>query len=70
MSVLLPMPGSPPKRMSDPGTIPPPKTRFNSTSVVLSRGVLAVSISDIFKGVETRSDVFFKPSFQSFFDGF
>ena len=54
MSVLLPMPGSPPKRMSDPGTIPPPKTRFNSTSVVFSRGVLAVSISEIFKGFEAR----------------
>ena len=49
------MPGSPPKRMSDPGTIPPPKTLFNSSSVVFSLGVFVVSISAIFKGLETRS---------------
>jgi hypothetical protein len=30
-SVLLPMPGSPPTSTHDPGTMPPPSTRLNST---------------------------------------
>ena len=28
--LLFPMPGSPPIRIMEPGTIPPPNTRFNS----------------------------------------
>jgi len=28
--VLLPIPGSPPSKTTDPGTIPPPRTRSNS----------------------------------------
>jgi len=31
VSVLLPMPGSPPISTTEPGTIPPPKTRANSS---------------------------------------
>jgi hypothetical protein len=33
-NVLLPIPGSPPNKISDPGTIPPPKTLLNSVSEV------------------------------------
>src|SRR5829696_8239230 len=36
-SVLLPMPGAPPSRTSDPGTNPPPRTRSSSAIPVLSR---------------------------------
>ena len=28
--MLLPIPGSPPSKTTDPGTIPPPRTRSNS----------------------------------------
>ena len=28
--MLLPIPGSPPSKTTDPGTIPPPSTRSNS----------------------------------------
>src|SRR6186713_2191072 len=43
--VLLPMPGSPPTSTSEPGTIPPPNTRFNSPSGVnsLSSSLLVTS---------------------------
>ena len=34
INVDLPIPGSPPIKTSDPGTIPPPKTRFNSSDLV------------------------------------
>ena len=32
--MLFPIPGSPPSNVSDPGTIPPPKTLSNSLSPV------------------------------------
>src|SRR5690242_20437361 len=35
--VLLPIPGAPPSRTSEPGTSPPPSTRSSSTIEVLSR---------------------------------
>ena len=38
VSVDLPMPGSPPKRMMEPGTNPPPRTRFSSPSSMSMRG--------------------------------
>ena len=33
-NVLLPIPGSPPNKVRDPGTMPPPKTLLNSLSEV------------------------------------
>src|SRR5690606_13058696 len=50
-SVLFPIPGSPPNKMSDPYTIPPPKTRLNSASFVRIRASEVVLISLIFKGL-------------------
>jgi len=43
--VDLPMPGSPPSRMSDPGTTPPPSTRSNSSMPVESRTPCDISTS-------------------------
>ena len=37
-SVDFPMPGSPPIKTKDPGTIPPPNTRLNSGSEQVSLG--------------------------------
>src|SRR5690349_12047264 len=45
-SVDLPMPGSPPTRVTEPGTMPPPSTKSNSASPVFHRVVAADSISD------------------------
>ena len=45
VSVDLPMPGEPPSRTSEPGTIPPPSTRSNSPIPVRSRGTGEVSTS-------------------------
>lgn len=39
--VLFPMPGSPPTSTMLPGTIPPPRTKSNSSSPVRHRGVSA-----------------------------
>src|SRR5687768_8545853 len=46
-SVDLPMPGSPPMRMSEPGTMPPPSTKSNSSRSVAQRAsdVLVISPS-------------------------
>src|SRR5262245_59752470 len=45
MSVLLPLPGSPPTRMIEPATTPPPSTRSSSASPVLARFAAATSTS-------------------------
>src|SRR5262249_3173971 len=45
MSVLLPIPGSPPTRMIEPATTPPPSTRSSSASPVLARCAAATSTS-------------------------
>ena len=50
-SVLLPIPGSPPNSVILPGTSPPPKTRFNSVSSMLSLGSSIVEISLRFIGL-------------------
>ena len=42
-SVDLPIPGSPPSRMTPPGTSPPPSTRSNSSNPVGNRGLLFAS---------------------------
>ena len=42
-SVDLPMPGSPPSRITPPGTTPPPSTRSNSSTPVGKRGVCVAS---------------------------
>lgn len=47
ISVDFPMPGSPPIKINDPGTMPPPNTRFSSSSWVTIRGSLAVSTCEI-----------------------
>src|SRR5262245_11067632 len=39
MSVLFPIPGSPPTSSSEPGTMPPPSTRSSSRMPVLARSV-------------------------------
>ena len=44
-SVDLPIPGSPPINTNEPGTSPPPNTRFNSSSCISIRGSSSASIS-------------------------
>src|SRR6266566_4457051 len=41
-SVDLPMPGSPPTRTTDPGTIPPPRTKSNSARPVCQRATASL----------------------------
>ena len=48
--VDLPIPGSPPIKINDPGTTPPPKTRFSSASLVCTRGSFFGMTSAIFVG--------------------
>ena len=45
--MLLPIPGSPPSSTIEPATIPPPKTRLNSSSDVLILYSLFTLISSI-----------------------
>ena len=49
--VDFPMPGSPPNNVNDPGTKPPPNTRFNSSSGNIIRGLDSNSISVISRGL-------------------
>ena len=51
------MPGSPPHNITDPGTIPPPKTRSISGNSKFIRSLLFEFISDILSG-------FFKSDFE------
>ena len=51
-NVDLPIPGSPPSRIIDPGTMPPPNTRFSSPSPVSIRSSAFAFTSDNFKGRE------------------
>ena len=44
-SVDFPIPGSPPIKTREPGTSPPPNTRFSSSSCILMRGSSSASIS-------------------------
>src|SRR6266540_2817806 len=44
-SVDLPTPGAPPMRTSEPGTMPPPRTRANSAAATGSRATSAASMS-------------------------
>src|SRR5205807_4018521 len=44
-SVDLPTPGSPPTRITEPGTMPPPSTRSHSCNGVVRRGRSCSSIS-------------------------
>ena len=50
--MLLPMPGSPPIRTSDPGTMPPPSTRSNSSMPELTRDSSPVSTASKGFGLE------------------
>ena len=43
--VLLPMPGSPPSKTTDPGTIPPPRTRSNSLKPLVNLDIFLDDIS-------------------------
>ena len=54
-NVLLPMPGSPPNKIREPGTNPPPSTRFNSASCMSMRGSSSALISDKAIGRTSRS---------------
>ena len=63
--MLLPIPGSPPSKIKDPGTIPPPKTLFISESFESNLGFLVVSISEIFRGLDILCFSCFEPDFQS-----
>ena len=51
------MPGSPPRRVKEPGTKPPPKTLLNSRSSVFNRISLSLFISFILSGLEAFSNV-------------
>ncbi len=51
VSVDLPMPGEPPSSTSEPGTMPPPRTRSNSLMPVSIRGTGAVSTSASRRGL-------------------
>ena len=51
VSVLLPIPGSPPSKTILPGTNPPPRTRFNSVSLVSIRGSSFADISCRYRGL-------------------
>ena len=48
--VDFPMPGSPPKSTNEPGTRPPPSTRFSSASFMSIRGSSSVDTSSIATG--------------------
>ena len=50
--VDLPMPGSPPTRTIEPGTIPPPSTRANSPMGMVMRDSASPSISVMRRGTE------------------
>src|SRR6185437_5528166 len=52
--VDLPIPGSPPNKTNDPGTMPPPKILSNSLSLVEKRCSFSTSISFINKGLRAR----------------
>ena len=67
--MLFPMPGSPPRRMSEPGTIPPPKTRLSSLSLVSIRSSCVVSISWILSGLMVFLGSVWE-GFQLFFSSF
>jgi len=43
--VLLPIPGSPPSKTIDPGTIPPPRTRSNSLKPLVNLDIFFDEIS-------------------------
>src|SRR5438309_2797862 len=45
-NVDLPMPGSPPTRTTEPGTIPPPRTKSNSGNPVRQRSAAPTPMSD------------------------
>ena len=56
VSVLFPMPGSPPSRVMLPGTIPPPSTRFSSSSIISMRGSSIEEMSRNFIGLASLSE--------------
>jgi len=43
--VPLPIPGSPPSKTTDPGTIPPPRTRSNSLKPLVNLSIFFDEIS-------------------------
>src|SRR5262245_30977154 len=45
------MPGSPPRSTNDPGTMPPPRTRSNSSMPVEIRACCSISISEYKRAV-------------------
>ncbi len=55
--MLLPMPGSPPSSVTDPGTMPPPSTRSSSPIPVGCGRPIWVSMSPIWTGVDGANDV-------------
>ena len=48
--VDLPMPGSPPNKTNEPGTMPPPSTRFSSSSCMSRRASSVPAMSDRGRG--------------------
>src|SRR5262245_7899782 len=52
MSVLLPIPGSPPTKCSEPGTNPPPSTRSSSRMPEVVRATFVVSTSASGRGAD------------------
>ena len=61
----FPIPGSPPIKIREPGTIPPPKTLFSSSSFMRILGLFELSISFIFSGFDEAS--FFDNPIGAFF---
>ena len=49
--VDLPIPGSPPSKIADPSTIPPPQTRSNSSIPVILRGFISVLPCKVVKSI-------------------
>ena len=60
------MPGSPPRRVKEPGTKPPPKTLLNSRSSVFNRISLSLFISFTLSGLEAFCNLL-ELVFQDFF---
>ena len=50
----FPIPGSPPRSTREPGTIPPPKSLFNSSLLELILGRSNTEISETGMGLATR----------------
>ena len=65
-SVDLPIPGSPPIRIIEPGTKPPPSTLLSSILGIGIRSSVSCEISDNLTGVEVNEEVGKRASLEDF----